>query len=179
MTLAHNPRPRSVTYAVRLMYTGAALTLAGGVAGALLSAHSIAAATLASERHTLEMRNVHATLPSVDLMTHILAIGLIVSGVIEALLWLWMAWKNGQGRSWARVLSTAFFTVLCLFEIISLLEQTASASGIRPGIGTALLGLATLAVALITIILLWRRESTAYYQAVKMRHTGTGPIVRG
>jgi hypothetical protein len=36
-------------------------------------------------------------------------VGGIAGGIIDGLLWLWMAWKTGAGRGWARVLSTVFF----------------------------------------------------------------------
>jgi hypothetical protein len=36
------------------------------------------------------------------------------SGVIQCLLWLWVAWKTESGRNWARVLSSVFFGFLCL-----------------------------------------------------------------
>ena len=42
-----------------------------------------------------------------------LASGIAV-GVIQCLLWLWMAWKTKSGRNWARVLSSLFFGFMCL-----------------------------------------------------------------
>ena len=48
----------------------------------------------------------------------------IVVGVIQCLLWLWMAWKIRSGRNWARVLSTVFFG----FMSLGLLSAALSAS---------------------------------------------------
>src|ERR1700689_5393155 len=38
----------------------------------------------------------------------------IISGLVPIVLWLWMARANGQGKNWARGLSTALFGVATL-----------------------------------------------------------------
>ena len=45
----------------------------------------------------------------------------IVSGLVGIALWLWMARANGQGRNWARILSTVLFglATLDLFGVAS------------------------------------------------------------
>lgn len=161
-----------MTYAVWLMYAGAALSVVGGAIGAV-TAHSLASAWIMQLQHSLPAGQSHVALPSVGLMTRFFTIALIAGGIIDALLWLWMAWKNGQGRSWARVLSTVFFGFLCVGTLSSVVNVTGAA------IGSLLLGLVNFAVGLIVIVMLWRRESTSYYQAVKMQAFGGYPPVPG
>jgi hypothetical protein len=38
----------------------------------------------------------------------------VVSGLVPIVLWLWMARANGQGRNWARILSTVLFALATL-----------------------------------------------------------------
>lgn len=167
----NTPRPQSMTYAVWLMYAGAVLSVAGGVVG-MATAHSLASAEL-SMFHQQMAGQPRVALPSVGLMTRFFAVFMVIGGIIDALLWLWMAWKNGQGRSWARVLSTVFFGFLCLGTLSSLLRVNSAE------IGSLILGLVNFAVGLLTVIMLWRRESTQYYEAVKMQAFGGYPPVPG
>ena len=43
-------------------------------------------------------------------------------------LWLWMARTNGQGRNWARILSTVL-SGLATLQLISVLQQSVSHAG--------------------------------------------------
>jgi hypothetical protein len=109
--------------------------------------------------------------------------GSIVIGIIGALAWLWIAWKNGAGRNWARVLATVFFALSCLGlpELLtgghlSAMPSTLTAADgatitvpplsipawlIAGGVVNWLLGLAI-------IILLWQRAASRYYEAVSL-----------
>lgn len=169
--MTNTPRPQPVTYAVWLMYAGAALSVVGGVVG-MAAARSLAAAELSMFHQSLAGQP-QAALPSLDLLTRFFAAAMVAGGVIDALLWLWMAWKNGQGRSWARVLSTVFFGFLCLGTISSVVRVSGAE------IGSLLLGLVNFAVGLTVIILLYRPESSQYIQAVKMERLGGYPPVPG
>jgi len=57
--------------------------------------------------------------------------GFIAGAVALAGLWLWMAWKNKQGRPWARVVSTVFFGVFTAYLALDLLALLV-AVGVRP-----------------------------------------------
>ncbi len=83
----------------------------------------------------------------------------VVSALIGAGLWIWMAVMNGKGRSWARVLST----VLGGLSILSLLANLAQSTNTA---ATTIQGLISVALAVTILVLLWKKESTAYYQAV-------------
>jgi hypothetical protein len=80
----------------------------------------------------------------------------IVSGLLGIGLWLWMAKKNGEGRNWARVLSTVLFglATLDLFGVFS--QPTTLISLVFPVL-TWLVGAGA-------VFLLWRRESSAFFK---------------
>ena len=52
----------------------------------------------------------------------------IVVGLVGIALWLWMARANGQGRNWARILSTVLF-VLATLQLISDFQRAVSPAG--------------------------------------------------
>jgi hypothetical protein len=66
-----------------------------------------------------------------------------------------MAWKTGQGRGWARILSSVLFG-LCTLDQLSLLK-----SGVA--IGT-IFEVVTWLVGLGAIILLWLSSSSEYFR---------------
>ena len=89
--------PRSATTvrtAVRLMYAGAAVTTVSLIA-AIISVAFVG-------RGAASLRVLGRSQP----LSVAIPVG-IVSGLVLIALWLWMAWANGQGRNWARILSTA------------------------------------------------------------------------
>ncbi len=79
----------------------------------------------------------------------------IISGLVPCGLWLWMAWKNGAGREWARVLSTIFFGFMSLELIPAVLLHTSGVS--------ALSSAAEWLVGLVAIIMLYRHESSQFF----------------
>jgi hypothetical protein len=148
-------QPRSVFAAVRLMFAGAALgvlavifTLAfsGRIKRAVRRAEVKANATRASEHKTLlTTAQIHS------LETATVAV-LVVILIIGVLLWIWMAWANGKGSSWARIVATVLFALNTLYLIF-----VAS----RAGITAIFVGLSWI-IGLAVIILLWRKASSAY-----------------
>lgn len=77
------------------------------------------------------------------------------AGAVQSAAWLWMAWKNKSGRSWARVLSAIFFGLFCI----------GTALGVSRGaIEVRALSVVTWLVALAVTIELWRPESSAFYR---------------
>lgn len=146
--------PPPVVMAARLMYVGAVLSgieLVVGLAtiGSLKSAIKKADPTFtASQLHTAE---VAAVVSSVF-------IGLLAIG-----LWIWMAWANGAGKSWARIVASVLFGLNTLFLLLSLLRPHASV-GLAFGVIVWLTGLGA-------VILLWRAESSGFFSAVSGRGT--------
>ncbi|HEY6275330.1 MAG TPA: hypothetical protein VIX86_03280 [Streptosporangiaceae bacterium] len=139
--------PRSVLNAVKLMYAGAAIELVALIV-ALLSRNSIKTALLklhpnytASQLHAAQSVQV---------------VGLVVGAVIAAGLWLWMAWANGRGHNWARILSAVFFGISTLDLLISFAALRAAVS--------LIIGLVIWLVGLAAIVLLFSRDSSAFFR---------------
>lgn len=152
-------RPQVVTRAVWLMWAGAALSVVNGVVDSLM-ARSLVTKIITQSLDQLPPGEPRPQIPT-DLLTRVVAIAMVFGGLLYSLLWLWMAWKNRSGRSWARVLSTV---LLCLFGT-SALSSVARISLV--GFGFLIPSLAMFAVGLAAVIMIWRPEANLYYQAVK------------
>jgi hypothetical protein len=139
--------PRSVRTAVKLMYTAAAIEVPTLIV-ALLTRASLKTAILAK----------HPDYTSAQLHTTETArtVSLVIGALIAIGLWLWMAWANGKGRSWARVLSAVFFGINTVDLIISFVLVQGAASQIA-GIVIWLIGLAV-------IVLIFSKDSRPFYQ---------------
>jgi hypothetical protein len=140
-------RPQSVSIAVILMYIAAGLTAIGVI---------IALITVASLKSTIAADNPSLTPTQVNSAEAVGVALVVVIGLIGIGLWVWMAWANGAGKNWARILSTVFFGI----NTLDLLLQLA-----RPHtVGSLILEVLGWLFGLVIIILLWRRESTAYFK---------------
>jgi hypothetical protein len=142
------PPPRPVLTAVRLMYAGAVIEVVGVVV-ALVSRGSLKSSILsrhpaytAAQLHTAEGAR---TIP------------LIVGAVIAAGLWIWMAWANGRGRSWARIVSAVFFG-------ISTLDLLVAAVLVRGAVASTIVGVVIWLIGLAVIILIFNKESGPFYR---------------
>lgn len=145
--------PASLMNAARLMYAGAGIAVILGLTVVL---------TLHNAPHT-------AAASSGAYKAGRIAGGAI-SGLIAGGLWLWMAWANKRGRSWARILSTVLFGLLTL-----------EAAATLPGTLPAALKIVTFlewAAGLAAIVSLWKRQSGAYYKAVS-QPPGYPPVPDG
>ena len=140
--------PASVRNAVRLMYAGAALS-AIVVIVSLLTIGSLKANILshyphytAAQVHTAEVAGVITS---------------IIGGLIAVGLWLWMAWANLRGRSWARIVAAVFFGINTLDLIASFARVHA--------VGTLIVSILVWLVGLGAIVFLFSKESGAYFAA--------------
>ncbi|HEY8043730.1 MAG TPA: hypothetical protein VIF35_05660 [Streptosporangiaceae bacterium] len=150
-------RPPSVQNAVRLMYAGAAISLFVII---------VAVVTIGSTRTA-----IHADFPAYSASkVHKAATALVVYEVVIQIitigLWLWMAAANKAGKSWARIVSTVLFILNTLILLSSLARPHAV-------LGILLLVLVWLA-GLGAIILLWLRDSSAYFAASKSARAQPG-----
>lgn len=138
------PAPPAMMAAVRLMYAGAAVGLAAMVAVGLTTHEGMFRVYTVNSAGTV----------------HDSATGAVISGVIVAALWLWMAWKNSSGRPWARILSTVFF---CLLTLTTIGDVVAA-----PAVAKVLL-LVQWGIGLAATIFMWHRDSTMYYGSSRGR----------
>jgi hypothetical protein len=148
------PQPSSIATAVKLMYAGAALSLVSLIIG-LVSLGGLKDEIADSVRET----DPQATQSVID-AAYAASLGFIfVMGLVGIVLWLWMAWKNGQGRSWARVTATVLGVLNALMMLLSLTQPGATAVSIGSG-------LLSLVLAVAILVFLWKSESSRYYEAV-------------
>jgi hypothetical protein len=141
--------PQPLLIAVRLMYAGAALTLAGAIADVI----DIAVGGIAGLRRTYP----HASAAHLHASLHTLITSIIFAGLIEAALWLFMARANRSGVPWARVFASVLFGI----NTVLLARGLLGASPVTGKAFTALIWLLGLAAAW----LLWQRESSGYFRA--------------
>jgi hypothetical protein len=144
------PRPRSIQTAVRLMYAGAALDAVGVILGL------VTAGTLKAD---IVKRSPNLTATQIHGVEVFSIVGTVVIGLIAIGLWLWMAWANGRGRSWARILSAVLFGI----DTLSLLLSFTRANVIGAVILGVLVGLAGLGA----IIFLFNKESTPFFRQAR------------
>jgi hypothetical protein len=145
--------PPSVQTAVKLMFAGAVVSAIGLV---------VSLATVSNIKSTLHSANPSLTPTQLhDLQTLVIALA-VVSGAIGIGLWTWMAFANRAGKSWARIVATVFFGIDTLFLLVGIL-RAGVAAGSFVSILIWLIGLGA-------IILLWRPESTAFFQARRQRY---------
>lgn len=149
-------RPPSVQNAVRLMYTGAALSAIQFVLG-FLTIGSLRSAIVqaANQQHRhLTQSQIHAA--------EVAGVAFaVVIGVLGVGLWIWMARANAGGRSWARVVASSLFGLNTLSLFMAVAQPHASLALVLSGL-IWLVGLGA-------IILLWQRASTDFYNANSAR----------
>jgi CDP-diglyceride synthetase len=154
-----------VLTAVKLMYAGAAvsavnLIISLAVIGGLKAYHG-----------RFLGRSLTAAQVS-DLNTVIIAA--VVTGLVVIALWLWMARANGQGRNWARILSTVLFG-------LATLELTPYLFGFGEVFGVTVFGLIfpllTWLVGLAVVWLLWRPASSAFFRPQGITQAGSGAAI--
>lgn len=143
-------RPQTLTTAVRLMQAGGVLSVIGLI---------VAFTTTGDIRQMVEdAAPASATSAEIDAAVTLgLTVGIGV-GLLGAALWFLMAWQNGKGKSWARIVATALFGISLLFFVLGLSQPT-------PGI-SRILGIVNILIGAGAVYFMYRKESSAYYNAV-------------
>jgi hypothetical protein len=139
--------PPSVLNAVKLMYAGAAVSTVSLV---------ISLVDISGTKAAIEKARPSLTAAQVNqLNTFIIALA-VVSGVLGVALWLWMSRANGQGRNWARIVSTVLFGLATL-DLFGVLSQPKTVLGLVFPVLTWLIGAGA-------VFFLWRPESSAFFK---------------
>jgi hypothetical protein len=140
--------PVSLQTAVRLMYAGAGISAISFILGLV---------TIGSVRHTLEKQYPTYSSSKISSLVNAEIAIVVIAGIIGVGLWLWMAWANKRGKNWARITGTVFFG---LYTLDLILVAARAASGI-----STVFAIVTWLVGLGATIMLWRRDSSAYFTA--------------
>jgi hypothetical protein len=140
-------QPATIANAVKLMYVGAVL----GLVGTLLTFTQTDAI-----RDAIEEDNTSLSASEIDTAVNVAIGSTIVAGLIGVGLWVWMAVKNGQGRSWARVVATVLGGINILFTLFGLAGNGTTAV-------TLLFSVLSIALAGVILYLLYRPESSRFY----------------
>jgi hypothetical protein len=159
------PAPAPVLTAVKLMYAGAAVSTATLTLWLAIAIRDVGAAA----RGRWLGHNFTAGLLS-QLQPLIITM-LMVTGLVVIALWLWMARANGQGRDWARVLSTVL-SGLAALELSSILSQPTVHASIGGPVLSWIVSLLTWRIipaltcltGLAAVWLLWRPASSAFFK---------------
>jgi len=155
--------PAPVRTAVKLMYAGAAVSTVPLII-ALAYAGDIKAYHLRWNGHSLTAAQLSQWRPL------IIAVA-IVTGLVVPALWLWMARANGQGRDWARILSTVLFGVATL----DLTSVFGTPIGVEVGVmAPGPIFVLTWLVGLAAVWLLWRPDSSAFFKSHGFTQAGSG-----
>lgn len=150
-------QPPSIRTAVLLMRAGAAVSLIG------LVVTLFTLDTLKDEVRA-QLGASDASFSSADLDTAFNAavVFAIVFGLIGVGLWLWMAWANGKGRKWARVVATVFGVINVLSFIFVITAGSATTPSLIVSVLSVLVGVAAL-------FYLYRPDASQFYSAAPSR----------
>ena len=139
--------PKTVQNAVTVMYAGAAAGLLGIVVEVL---------TVNATKTAIEKRSPAMTASQVSSAQHVLIAGFVVSGVIAAAVWIFLALACRRGHGWARITGTVLFGLATLDTVVGL---TAPLAG-----PVKLWGLLVWLAGLAAVTFLWRPSSTAFFR---------------
>lgn len=154
--------PRSLTQAVRLMYAGAGLTVLGTAADVI--------AVLTGGTSALRAHHPHATSAQLHATQGALITSVVVSGLLETGIWIFMARANRAGLSWARIIASVLCAISTALLVITMLGSGA--------ITLKMFAVASWVVGAGAIVLLWRPETTAYFRA-PVAPSGPAPSAAG
>jgi hypothetical protein len=140
--------PRQVTNAVRAMYAGAAASIVGIVIELL---------TISATKTAIEKKHPNFTASQINNTGHALVIGIVVGGVIAAVVWIVIARACQRGSNTARIIGTVLFALATVDAIVGSTVTLAAADKIWE--------LVVWLAGLIAVIFLWQRPSTAFFKA--------------
>ena len=141
------PAPPSVLNAVKLMYVGAAVSTVSLI---------ISLIDISGTKDAIRKARPSLTAAQVNQLNTFIITLAVVSGVLGIALWLWMARANGQGRNWARILSTVLFGLATL-DLFGVINQPKTVLGLIFPVLTWLVGAGA-------VYFLWQRESSEFFK---------------
>ncbi|MFP5346648.1 MAG: hypothetical protein ACLGIA_06450 [Actinomycetes bacterium] len=141
-------KPPPLALAVKLMYVGAVLSLVNLVIG-LTQGDAI--------RRQLQDQ-AGLSQEAIDTAVAVAFVSGVVAGLIGIALWLFNAAMNARGKKWARILSTVLGALAVLSFLGSFAQPTTPP--------TVIIGLLMALLAIVIVWLLWRPDSSRYYDVM-------------
>jgi hypothetical protein len=169
------PAPQTVLRAHYWILAGAVLSLVNIIA-TLAQSSSIRSKLQSSETNTTLSPSALNSLATVTI------VATVVVGLIGTGMWIWMAFATKAGKPWARILSTVFFGVNAAGVVVGLValaasSATSSSSTMFTSSGTTfglIISVLEFIVGLVAIILLWSKNSAAYFRQPTAFYPGPG-----
>jgi len=140
------PMPNSVRIAVNLMFTGMAI---GGI-NMVIGLTQLGTINDRMRALGYSDATINADKGGFIAVT-------VISGLIGAGLWLWMALATRGGHNYARIVSTVFFGLGVLGGLSNLFNSWVPVIGKVSSVATLLVGL-------LAVIYVWRGESRPYFE---------------
>jgi hypothetical protein len=154
-------RPVAIESAIWLMRAGAALSIVAGVIGLLLyNPDNSAAGSLEYGRSS----------PGEEQFADAVAtIGSLLGIAVTVSLWLWMAWANGKGRPWARIVATILAAIsaasFVISSVVAFMAVDLANGSQAAGVIGFIFSIFSQIVGLMALWQLYRPESSRFYDA--------------
>ncbi len=158
-TAGTTTQPPPIKQAVMLMKVGAGLSALSLVLSLL---------TMGNVKDMIRQAGANSSSPLTEAQVNAAAsaalVAAVILGLIGVALWLWMASANGKGKKWARVVATVFFVLSLISVLLNLAQGTTPALNLVLGLLIVILGA-------YIIFLLYKKESTAFYDGMTAART--------
>jgi hypothetical protein len=152
---AKPPIPSTVQNAFYLMIAGAVLAVVGPI---------VTIAQKSTLRNQIISKNPGFSTDQINTAVNV-AVGAAVAGAVIGIgLWLWMAFANRAGKNYARITSTVFFGLETLSVLAGLALSAGSTGSVKTSGASVVVGVVTWLVGLVTIVLLWNKQSSNYFK---------------
>lgn len=146
--------PQPVRTAVRLMWAGAAISALAVI---------LTVAQTGAIREQLSGQQLPAGTDLDAVVSATIAV-VVAIGVIGVALWALMAIMNRRGKAWARIVATVLGALNVLLNLLTI----GGAVGATPTL-SLLMGVVSLVLAAVIVFLLWRPESSRWYDAMSAK----------
>ncbi|MFD6391205.1 hypothetical protein ACWF9G_30650 [Nocardia sp. NPDC055029] len=144
--------PQNVLMAFYVMLTGAVVTVLGA-AYMLTTIDQIRSDALEASGGVFRGDDL-------DILVYAgLAAGILTS-LVTAGLWVWLAFACRAGKNWARVTGTVFFGINVLFSVVAVISTLAAPEADLQSLAFTVVGVV---IGLAAVILLWNPKSKAYF----------------
>ncbi|MGS2806092.1 hypothetical protein [Nocardia sp. MW-W600-9] len=95
-----------------------------------------------------------------DILVYAGLAGGILTALVTAGLWVWMAFACRAGKNWARITGTVFFGINVLFSVIAVISTVTAPDADLQSLAFTVV---TVIIGLAAVILLWNPRSAAFF----------------